>query len=313
MFKKKQTTTPGRLRPSVTPNHRPASVFSYHANRSVGAGTDATRHANEATPGGAVADRKANTSRRAQGVVRVLVLLGVLTLVVLNIIVVPAPQVRIATTTAPDRLFLHPEETYQGAAADILQSSPLNRTKLTIRPKDVAKQLSTQFPELAGVVVSLPFIGQQPTVHIEPAIPALLFAAVDNQVYILDVNGKALASLAQAPSVAKLNLPTVTDQSSLPVRVGTVALPSTNVAFITEVVGQLKAKQLSARSLVLPQGTSELRVQVSGALYAVKFNLHGNARAEVGAYLAVKQQLDKEKKTPAEYIDVRVENRAYYK
>ncbi len=271
------------------------------------------RHVGEAGQTNAVADRSSSSRRGLQRVLRAVLLLGVLALVLLNLVVTPEPQLRTAGEAAPGRLFLHTEAAYTEAAAHILRSSPLNRTKVTIRPKEVAKELSRQFPELGSVVVSLPFIGQQPIVHIEPAIPALLFATKDNEVYVLDTTGKALAPLAQAPSVAKLNLPTVSDQSGLPVDLGNVALPSTNVAFITEVVGQLKAKQLSVRSLVLPLGTSELAVQVNGAPYTIKFNLHGNARAEAGAFLAVKQQLDKEKKTPAEYIDVRVENRAYYK
>jgi hypothetical protein len=240
-------------------------------------------------------------------------LVAVLALVVINLVVSPSPQLRVQDKSASGRLFLHPEEVYADAAKQITGQSPLNRTKLTFRSQAVAKELSRQFPELGSVVVSVPFIGQHPVVYVEPAVPALLFATKDNEVYVLDTTGKALAPLAQASSVAKLNLPTVSDQSGLPVTLGSIALPSNNITFITEVVGQLKAKQLSIRSLALPLGTSELLVQVNGAPYTIKFNLHGNARAEAGAFLAVKQQLDKEKKTPSQYVDVRVENRAYYR
>jgi hypothetical protein len=52
---------------------------------------------------------------------------------------------------------------------------------------------------------------------------------------------------------------------------------------------------------------------MNGVGYFVKFNLHGNAREEAGAFLAVKEYLESSHKTPGEYVDVRVENRAYYK
>jgi hypothetical protein len=54
-------------------------------------------------------------------------------------------------------------------------------------------------------------------------------------------------------------------------------------------------------------------MHINGAGYFVKFNLHGDAREEAGSYLAVKDYLASNQKTPGEYVDVRVENRAYYK
>ena len=86
-----------------------------------------------------------------------------------------------------------------------------------------------------------------------------------------------------------------------------------NIDFITEVVGQLSAKSLKVVSMVLPGGASELDIRVEGAPYTVKFNLRGDARAEAGAFLAVKQHLERENKTPGSYIDVRVPNKAYYR
>jgi len=54
-------------------------------------------------------------------------------------------------------------------------------------------------------------------------------------------------------------------------------------------------------------------VKVKGVPYNVKFNLMGDARAEAGTYLAVKQRLEAGHVTPGSYIDVRVDERAYYK
>jgi hypothetical protein len=131
--------------------------------------------------------------------------------------------------------------------------------------------------------------------------------------FILDADGRALIAANQVSKLDKLDVPVVNDESGLPIETGKVVLPRSTVAFIGEVVGQHKAKDLKITSLVMPPGTNELHVRVDGAGYFVKYNLHGNAREEVGSFLAAKARLEVEKKTPGEYIDVRVENRVYYR
>lgn len=310
MFKKKQPTTPGRNRPVAISERQRASVFSYHANRS-SSDADSTRHTGT-TPPNAI-ERRLQSKGRLKRFMRVLVLIAVLILVILNLIVGTSPRLDIPKQPAGNQLLLHSEDVYAQAAANIVSSSFIYRTKLTFNAKTAAEHLAKQFPELGNVIVSVPLIGGQPVFHLEPADLGLLYASKGGEVYVLSASGKALAPLSEVSEAGKLDLPTVLDQSGLRVTLGKVALPSTNIDFITEVVGQLQAKKLNARNLVLPPGGSELHVQVSGTAYTVKFNLHGDARAEVGAYLAVKEQLAKENKVPAHYIDVRVENRVYYK
>jgi hypothetical protein len=131
--------------------------------------------------------------------------------------------------------------------------------------------------------------------------------------FVIDSRGRALIATSQVPQISKLNLPVVADQSGLDVSLGKLALPSRTVAYITEVVGQLNAQHITVTSITIPAGTSALEVRIQGAKYLIKFNLHGDARAEAGTYLAVIAQLNREHKVPAAYIDVRVDGRAYYK
>jgi uncharacterized Ntn-hydrolase superfamily protein len=56
-----------------------------------------------------------------------------------------------------------------------------------------------------------------------------------------------------------------------------------------------------------------LHLRIEGKAYLVKFNLRGDAREEAGAFLAVKQHLERAGKTPEQYIDVRVDNKTYYR
>jgi len=207
--------------------------------------------------------------------------------------------------------FLRDVRVYEAAAQKAFTPA-LNSNKLTVDTAKIAADLQKQFPELKAVSVSLPVFGSQPTVYIQPTAPAMILASQDG-LFVLDSNGRALISGNDVAKIGELDLPKVTDQSNLAIQVGQIALPSSTVAFITEVFGQLKAKGLTVTSFVLPSGTEELRTTIQGAGYYVKYNLHGDAREEAGTYLAVKARLDASHTAPHEYVDVRVENRAYYK
>lgn len=315
--KKRQSPQPGRQRPQITPERRSSAVFSYHANNrsarpaSGNPGRDLKAQQKEATKTAVAVRRRSRGGWLKRGpTVAALLLASVLLLV--STFLSAQPRI-VRAGDGRGEIFLRTQGAYQQAANDVVGGSLLNRTKFTMNTSQVAKQLSQRFPELERVIVTLPVFGHQPVVHITPATPALILSASSGQSYVLDIAGRALITPAQAPGVGRLGLPVVTDQSGLTLTPGNIALPSSTVAFITEVVGQLQAAHLTISSLTLPKGTSELDVRVSGSSYYVKYNVRGDARAEAGTFLAVKQKLDHDHKEPATYLDVRVDGRAYYK
>jgi hypothetical protein len=317
MFGKKKPPKPGRQRPQAGTERRSSVVFSYHANsRSARPSSgnpvrDLKAQQKEAkkSPVAVRRSKQINWLKRGPAILA-LALAGVL---LLNSLFLSSQPRIIQTGDGRGQIFLRNESTYQQAATDILGSSLLNRTKLTIDTGNMAQKLSSEFPELGSVTVALPVFGHQPVVRIEPASPALILTTASGQSYVLDAAGRALITPAQAPGVSRLGLPVVTDQSGLLITTGHIALPSGSVGFISEVVGQSRAAHVTISSLTLPKGTSELDMRVSGVAYYVKFSVRGDARGEAGTFLAVKQQLERDHKTPSIYLDVRVDGRAYYK
>lgn len=308
MFKKKQPPAPERrMRAPQSPAVRSNAVFSYHANRSVRETSqyrDSSREEKEA----------ASRGRRRYVWLRRLPNLATL----LAIIVAAAfclqlrGQAKIETVGTPEgKLFLRDPRAYDQAVQSAFEPWA-NHNKLTINTDKISSDLRRQFPELQVVSVSLPLLGNQPTVYLQPAIPKLILVGRSGM-YVLDVNGRALIAGNQVAKLPELHVPAVNDQSGIPLEAGNIALPRATVRFITEVVGQLSAKQLTISSMILPTGTNELHVQLERVGYTVKFNLHGDAREETGAFLAVKQHVEASRKLPREYIDVRVENKAYYR
>jgi hypothetical protein len=211
----------------------------------------------------------------------------------------------------PDQqLFLHDTAQYKKAAEAFMANKMQNRTKPTFNSKAFNDALVKQFPEIAGATVSLPLFGSAAKVSIEPSSAALLFVASNNKSYVVDTNGRVLASnTADAP----MGLPVVSDQSGVNPEFGKQVLPAGDVESMLLIFGQLKEKNLRVESMLLPNAAQRLEVRIQGRPYAVRFNLHDAVLQQVGAYIAVQHKLDREGVTPVEYIDVRVADRVYYK
>lgn len=309
-FKKKNLTASARRRPGddasgVTP--KTANVFSYRASRSkvqdnLGRGDQKTD---------AIKTRKGRTwVRRTKSTI---IALLVLAFVAFNLWLGREPAIVMLGAEGDSRATYRDAAVYQMAAERALSSSVFNTNKITINKAGIEESLKRSFPELSNVSVSLPVVGHKPTLYLQPSTSRLILKTRTSQELVLDTTGKAVASGQIVKSLREAGLPTVQDQSSLDPELGDVVLPSSGITFITEVARQLKAKGLEITDMTLPASGNELQVRIKGAGYYIKFNTRGDARVEAGSFLALKQYLESQKKVPAEYVDVRVENRAYFK
>lgn len=309
MFSKSKKQLPAPERRSRAPQQpavRSNAVFSYHANRSVRETNqfrDAEREQSKDLP------RRTRGFDWAKKMPAIATALAVVVLAGFLLQLSDNPKIETVGTSG-GQLFLRDKTIYEAAARESFKPWA-NGNKMTIDTEKISADLRKQFPELQAVSVSLPIVGTQPTVYIQPAIPKLLLVSKSGM-FVLDSNGRALIAGNQVAKLTELGVPVVTDESDISIETGNIALPKDTVSFITEVVGQLKAKGLAVSSMSLPAGTNELFVKVDKVGYTIKFNLHGNAREEAGSYIAVKQWLEANKKTPRQYVDVRVENKAYY-
>lgn len=306
IFKKTSPEPPRRQRLRSDRADTP-TAFSYHARR---------------------ADREANTGRKLQrsnlkpaaerlgrywlqrfGLFILLIVALVCAVDVLTLSTDPKIEL---TSPSGDRSFLQTDETYHRAAAGLLAASIWNHNKITVDTGSVSQQLLTKFPELAAASVTLPLLAHRPVVYLQGAQPALILVTRSGS-YVISTDGKALLPSDQSPALTALHLPVVTDQSALRVTLDKKALTPANVRFIRTVMAELAARHVATGSLTLPPGTSELDVALSGQPYFIKFNLaNDDARQQAGTFLALQAKLRSQNITPAKYVDVRVDGRAYY-
>jgi hypothetical protein len=297
-LRRKSSSSNLRRQRSIPDPQPAAPMFAYRAKR--------------AEPQDANSGRQGSLGRFLLQRFGLIILLLALVVSLVNVLSL-SPEVRVMPLTAgSNAVLLHSQAVYQSAASQLLGSSIWNRNKITVNTARVDQQLLKQFPELSSASLTLPLFSKRPILYLQTLQPALILNAQDGS-FVIDSAGKALLPAANLSTTIRLNLPLVTDQSGLNVMLDHQALTAADVSFIQTVVGQLAARQFTVSSMVLPAAASELDVRLNGQPYLVKFNLQsGDARQQAGTFLATQSQLQSQKVTPGQYIDVRVDGRAYY-
>lgn len=203
------------------------------------------------------------------------------------------------------------DQVYSDFVAQKLSNSVFNKSKLTFNSQPLSESIKQQFPEVDSVVITLPLVGHKPIVKIAVSSPVFILATNQGSYY---VNNRGMP-LVRVSDVEKQpdNVSVVSDETGIPIKLGTQVLTTDTVAFIGELFEQLHATKTPYDGVKLPLEANEVQIKLSGQPYIVRFNTLQDARTQVGTLLAVKQRLEGRGESPKEYIDVRVEERAYYK
>lgn len=279
-----------------------APIFSYYANRPPE--TSASRRSDVS------AKKSGSKLSKLQLLPSLLAMLAIM--LSLGYVLSIDTNPRLSRSTIQADSLLQADDVYQRALEKLLQKSIFNRSKLLINTPALEKRLQTDFPELATVTITIPLTNRRPILAIEGAVPVLVLKTKTGQ-YVLGTTGKVVLESSHVRPEVLAKLPVVQDDSGLQIKVGETALTKADTQFIREVTHQLTEKQLSIDSLILPTIANQLEVRITGEGYLIKFDTKGDARIQVGTYLAVRDKLAREGKRPAEYIDVRVEEKAFYK
>jgi hypothetical protein len=303
-----------RKKKSVEPERRRVAgvgrttAYAYHARRSEEDATLGRRMFRDALEKRV---KKKQNRQFKQRFVAVLVLLAALAGLIYMLGLSTDPQVLpVDDTQVP---LLHPLADYQKAARKAMNSSIFNRNKITVNTGAISSALKRQFPELSIASVNLPVFGRQPTIYLASADPVLALTTLDSHTYIIDATGRAIG-FATPAETSRLHLVPTKDMSGTPVKLGQRVLAADGMAFIQTILYQMQQKHVVVTSLTLPAASSEADLYIDGAHYYGKFNLASDtAREQAGTFLATKHYLEGKGLSPQEYIDVRVDGRAYYK
>lgn len=283
------------------PVRRPAEVFSYYSNRSA---PDSARARYE------VPSVQARTIGRLKHMPTILALVAIFAALAYASVLDTTPRVMVAANESGKQL-QRDEAVYADFISSELKRSVFNKSKLTFDSKPLTKSLRKEFPEIDNAIVTIPLLGHRPVVHLAVSSPAFVLAS-QNGAYYLSAKGIPLVRVSEAKNQIH-GLKTVSDQTNLPITVGQQVLPEDTVSFISELIQQFDATETGIESIILPLEANEVQVRLVGKSYFVRLNVLEDARTQVGTLLAVINRLTESREEPKEYIDVRVQERAYYK
>ncbi|HSX41167.1 MAG TPA: FtsQ-type POTRA domain-containing protein [Candidatus Saccharimonadales bacterium] len=200
-----------------------------------------------------------------------------------------------------------PKERVTALANDGLHKQIFGRNTVLADTGTLANYLEQAEPALKDVAIERSLPGRLKIKVVERQ-PGLNWRTGDTT-YLLDVDGTVIAPTKGIYS----RLPVVIDASNVPVKPGKSAVSSAFVSFCNEFLNGLTTKTgLKAGESSVSQSTSELYVKTDKG-FLLKVDTTRPAGEELGDLAAVMSELARSRKSPSEYIDLRVEHKAYYK
>lgn len=224
-------------------------------------------------------------------------------------------------STKPNIIVVNSNAKTQLISKDILQKkveselkkSLLNRFKPAFNEQKLESALLDLSPEITSVEVTSDALKHNPQIRVEFSEPSLLLSTGTN-LYVVGSSGKVLADITKSKEGFNVtSLPLVQDNSNIEIKIGKIALTSDQVDYMKQIKYQTDQKQISTNTMTIVAGGSQLDVKYGGLNYYVKYNFFEDPRLSSGVFLATKEKLERDGKNPAEYIDVRVQERAYIK
>jgi hypothetical protein len=176
-----------------------------------------------------------------------------------------------------------------------------------LNPSDLKKQLQKTFTGQESIIVNKKFPNKL-EVKTDEQKSAIIWKTGSRR-YIISINGRTMDEAKDQNSSA---LPTVVDGSNIPVNNGDKVASRDFVDFVVKLDGYFKANKIAIEQYSIAETTSELNVKTAGG-YTIKFNTSDPTDSQIRALGAALELLKSQNKKPAEYLDLRVTGRAFYK
>lgn len=190
-------------------------------------------------------------------------------------------------------------------AQSILASNWMQSNLLTFSSDRLAAQLQSTDPMIKTVTVSQHWPSSL-SLKVTLKRPSLGWTT-GNQSYLLDRDGTVIGSLPSGQS-----LPVVQDKSNLPVQLGQHVTSAQFVGFTIDAAAAMARLKLGPIKLEIKDTTLDLYA-TTPAGYQLIFDTSRSSVDEVADLKAILGALAAQKKQPAQYIDLRVVGKAYYK
>lgn len=219
------------------------------------------------------------------------------------------------TILVPENSYVYHDETeYKASAAEILNESVLQRSKIFFRSSDFESSMLQKYPELSNVEAIVPLGGRDLSVALTVSQP---LAVVQNgtEKGILDANGVLVLSGEQdAGDLYTIRFTSPQDSFSVGSRILTEdeirllqLLESESSGFLKNTDNQ---QGLTIKEVVFNVADGVFEVYFNEVEFYIRLSSYANTEEQVGAVKALLRKLQADQQ-PTKYIDVRVPGRVY--
>lgn len=197
-----------------------------------------------------------------------------------------------------------PAELVRTKTETALGKAFFGRNLLTMRAGKSTRELQAAEPLLKTVTLERHWPNRLKVI-VEERQPSLNWTS-GNQTFLIDGDGTAIGPTTE-PGLAN-----VVDSTNLPVKPGDRVAPRRFVEFIGNLNAQIPSSGVKVTGYRVPDTTSEVYA-VTEMGYIIKFDTTRGAGDQMADLVKVLQTLSQLRKSPAEYIDLRIPNKAYYR
>jgi hypothetical protein len=203
---------------------------------------------------------------------------------------------------------------YKDGVNDVFSSSLLHKSKVTVDSDSFEKQVTEKFPEVSRAVAVVPLAGRELQVNLEFSKPLLRLTTVDKQQGIVGAEGNFILLGDTSSSASFDRIPVLSLQVQPELQQGSQLLTSVETALLKLLISELDGSEPyrhKVKSVLFDVAKREMQVRFDGVAYYAKITPERESRGQVGALVATLKQLTAQSIIPAQYIDVRVEDRTF--
>jgi hypothetical protein len=201
---------------------------------------------------------------------------------------------------------------YEKLAAESFNGDPRNLLKPTLQEATLASDLRAVFPEARKITVKSSLLGHNPEVSIETDKPLAQLEQPNGDKIVLGERGRLLLPTSDALDTFS-SLPVMRNSTSVEIKPGQQFIRPDEANAFRRLLGQYSVdKSIPTSELVTVPQEILVREPNRGGYY-VRYLLNDSIVLQYGASRATQKELAKRGEVPAEYIDVRLAEKAFYK
>lgn len=208
-----------------------------------------------------------------------------------------------------------PKVSYQQTAQNFTKAHFAAHFMVSLPREALAKDLMSRHPEIQKVTVKSQLFSRNPQLFVSFRQPVLIWkTSKQQQSYYVDSQGKAFDSnvFGKDDSLVKVN-----DASGIPAELGSAVVSSRQIKFLGVLVGQVQAKsdgKIRVNKITFPaSSTKEVDVNFNDKPYFARVYLDRSPEEQASEAITSINYLAEKNITPAEYIDVRVKDRVFFR